>query len=242
MDITLQNVNKSFIKTIVKKDDLFKGITFCVKTDCLANGQWLQVNEVNGILESHGGKIINVPIHDIHNRIIIIADRNTIAVNELRKEYNIFKFKWCEDCIRTNELVNLDPSHCLIVDDDMKRLSLKYKDEFNFNYTVKYNEKGLWENSKTLEREGYELNDEQSEKLELFFNNKKFIILGYDETNSFERNILEIQIEIHGGDIINDEKGADFIVIKSSAIEISNIYNKPIMVSNEVLRKCKYVE
>lgn len=241
MDIALRNVNSNFVTTIVKKDEIFKGFTFCVKTDCIMNGEWKQISEINGILESHGGKIINDPKQGLGVRLLIIADRNTMTVDLLKKEYNIFRFKWCEDCIRTNDIVKLDPSHCLFVDDEIKNLTMKNIDRFGCNYTIKYNEKGLWANSniENVSEENFRANDEQLKALQLFYNDKNVFVLGYDETNTVEREILEMQIEIHGGKITDDAKGADFIVIKSSYEEAGK-YGIPVYTSREVFDRCGY--
>lgn len=246
MDIALRKVNKSFIQTIIKKDDLFSGITFCVKTDCMMDGEWLPLNEVNGILESHGGKITSDPSHCSGNRMLVIADKNTLSVNELRKKFNIFKFKWCEDCIRSKRLVFLDPSHCLVVDEELKELSEKNIDKFGCNFSVQYNDKGIWELSKKYENksDGSVLSKSQCEKLQFQYHMKKFLVLGYDESTSFQRQILEIQIEIHGGEVTDDPESADYIAVPDGNIKGLKFKVKesiPILSTREILEQCEYI-
>lgn len=245
MDIALRKVNRSFIQTFIKKDDLFSNVTFCVKTDCIMNGEWLPLNEINGILESHGGRITSDPRHTFGNRLLVIADKNTLLVNELRKKYNIFRLKWCEDCIRSQRQVLLDPSHCLAVDEETKGQSEKGIDQFGCNYTVQYNEKGLWELSKNYGEKTSEkrLDRDQCDKLQFQFYQKKFVLLGYDESTSFQRQILEIQIEIHGGEVILEAKDADYIVISDLGTDEYSLkiqQNAPVLSAAELLKQCGY--
>lgn len=247
--LQLSNVNKNFIKTFAKKDTLFENFTFCVKTDCYNDGVLVETSEINGIIESHGGKVTTNPLQYHHgDRIIILADKYTLSVSELKKNYNIFKFKWCEDCIRTGQLVKPDPSHCLSVDDDFLSECQENINQFDLNNTVEYDYKTLWNVAdKYLEKypnDKYTLvsNQEEMIKLGMKFYNKIFMLLGFENSTNVRREVLEIEIELRGGILVDnqyDSNNIDYIVIDvEQFIDLSNYHNAKVLNETELMNLC----
>lgn len=222
MDRALRQLNRDFIRTLTKKDDLFHGITFCVKTDCLLNDEWVALSEINGILEAHGGNVVSDPSHYRGDKLLVIADRCTLLVNELKKAYNIFRMKWCEDSIRSGELVKFDPTHCLLVDPETMDLCAKNLDRFGCNYTMQYTERLLWKNSVDYvptdgsRKDSLLLNRQQYESLGFTFYGKNVYFYGYQEFEGFHREQVECEMEIHGADVVDQMSLADVVVCNSS--------------------------
>lgn len=244
-DQQLKNINSNFTKIFVKKDDLFKGITFCVKSDCLFDHELKGINEINGILESHGGKLITNPSHYKGENLVIIADKYTLAVSHLSKTFNIFKFKWCYECIKSGRIVNLDISHCLIVDDELKKLASLNIDQFGCNHTVVYNEDQLWEISEKYQLAEVDtnakLNDEQCDKLLLPYCNKNMILIGYEKYMCYQREIVESYIILLGGNIIETFEQADYVIVPdnemSKEIQKKNPQMK-VVTGNFIIEMC----
>jgi DNA ligase-4 len=248
-DLALNEINKNFITTIVKSDELFQGITFCVKTDCSVNDEEMPISEINGILESHGGKLTTNPSHYFGDKLMVIADKYTQVVVQLKSKYNIFKFKWCEDSIRCGHLVSLDPTHCLAVDDEVKKISEKNIDKFGCNYTLKYNKDMLWNNSKLFsnedEKRSDKLNEEQCFQLQLPFYQKKMVLIGYEESMAFQKELVETYTEILGGSVVVDILDADYAVVATPTLESLTKRKNPfveVVSGDSIIEMCKEKE
>ncbi|TID30511.1 hypothetical protein CANINC_000864 [Pichia inconspicua] len=219
----VKEANQNFVLSMEKKDDLFAGITFCILTDCEVDGKILWKAEINGLLKSHGAQVVEQPSHCKGGFLMVIADKQTTLVNFFKKEYNIFRFKWCYDCINSNSLVLIDPSHCLIVDEDVQTFAYNNIDEFGCNFTVKYNAKELWEMSEQYSKHGHSsatiIDTETADAIGLCFHGVKFAFKPNTEITAYEKELQKLTLELYGGEVVDDLTLANVLLSGFETVE-----------------------
>lgn len=219
----VREANQNFVQSIEKKDDLFLGITFCVLTDCEIDGKIIWKAEINGILKSHGAQVVDQPIHFKGNILMVIADKITTSVSIFKKDYNIFRFKWCYDCINSNTLVRLDPSHCLAVNKDVTDIARHNIDEFGCNFTIKYNAKELWRMSDQFLRHGHTsataIQKETADAIGFNLYGSKFAFDPVSKATRYEKDLKKLAIELHGGQVVDDPSVADVLLNGFETVE-----------------------
>ena len=243
-EILLDKVNKGLVSKMDKIDNLFEGITFCVKSECYLKGEQTAVNVINGILESHGARLTTDPTQYRHgDHLMVIADIHTLSVKALNRRFNVYKFKWCEDSMRKESLVHLDPTHYLLnIDEEEMKLAYANINSRGLNSSVIYTDEMLWELSKkygdkTDTNTPISFNEELQEALGMIFYNKTFAFLGYDNL-PHHKEIIELEIEIAGGIILETlawDNPPDYIVLEENISQPMNTPEKTTLIRGEEL-------
>ncbi|KAG7729311.1 hypothetical protein KL933_001537 [Ogataea haglerorum] len=139
-DDIIQRINRGYTNNVDTSSQLFKNYVFCIMTDCMFRGELCKISELGQILQSYGGTVVRNPnaILSPEQKLIILADKLTIDILELQQTYNIFKAKWCDDCILMNRLVNLEPSHITAADPELWQRSKRNVDRYGDSVYVDF--------------------------------------------------------------------------------------------------------
>lgn len=243
--IELKDINRNIIRTIAQIDDLFQGITFCVISDCLINGKWVDMSEVNGILESHGGKLISNPHRYQGDKLLVICERKTSNAVIYSNDYEIFKFKWCLDSIRSKRLVRFDPSHCFIVSNAVREICERNINKLGINYSVDY-DIGLFQLAQQKIEDGVLVEQPLAanyiDQLGYTFYNERVKFQGFSEITSFQLQIAQVELEICGGTVVSNLDDATVLVVpeKQDLSTVESISEgRPVYTWQEFLNMCR---
>ncbi|GMG40673.1 unnamed protein product [Ambrosiozyma monospora] len=150
--------------------------------------------------------------------MIIVADIPVGDRVKVLSEYNIFRFQWCEDCIRENKIVPLTPFHLNFgfgsqPDSYLLEKALANVDSCFNSYTTESTENTFpfnWPANRPLDRvvddsdiemaSDYDDIEEYALKQTLIFHNMKFMIVSNTEED-WEVELLEDKIKMMGGEI-----------------------------------------
>ncbi|KAH3662409.1 hypothetical protein OGAPHI_005661 [Ogataea philodendri] len=200
---------------------LFENYVICIMTDCIFQGKLTTVSELGQILRGYGATVVrnHGAIVEEDQLFLILADKITMDIAELQQTYNIFKAKWCEDCILMNKLVNLEPSHITACEERLIEQSQfnvdSYGNSLEVDLTAYQFEKLVEQNYR---QENHEVTVEDNSSIwNLFiFHGLQFHVLS-SQRNQFE--MVRSMIEAAGGIVSDTPDGCGYIVVLASTID-----------------------
>ncbi|VEU21054.1 DEKNAAC101950 [Brettanomyces naardenensis] len=209
-----------------KGGDLFKNYVFSIKTDCMYKGKLSTIGKLNHVVVKFGGVLARNPESvvldsDKGEKLMIVAEIMTNEVRNFRDRYNVFKFKWCEDCIAAGELLTPVTSHLLFADPILEAKAKANSDRFGGNTIIPLDRLTFWQ----MAEKGihnvptdYKQSTSQLEKYEfhsfLLFYKMKFKVI-YSRQNSVIASMLQEEIEINGGEVIDALEDASMVLVIS---------------------------
>ncbi|KAG7858922.1 hypothetical protein KL919_002987 [Ogataea angusta] len=215
-DDIIQRINRGYISNVDPSNRLFENYVFCIMTDCMFKGKLCTISELAQILQSHGGTVVRNPntILSPEQKLIILADKITMDILELQQTYNIFKAKWCDDCILMNRLVNLEPSHITTAAPELWQHSKRNVDRYGDSLCVDFTVQSFTELVERNYEKGIDLiQDDRPETSELMhllvFHGVRFYLLWRNE-NRYQ--MYRSLVVAGGGEITDDWRDAGYIV------------------------------
>ncbi len=223
-----------------KVSTLFSDYVFSVKTDCIYHQALMPISKLNMVIARYGGALARDPESVILNsskkHLIIIAEKMTSEVKGLTDKYNIFKFKWCEDCITTGMVVSPDNSHIFISDLTLNQLCASNESTFSGNPIVALNKYTFWGvvnglNSSRLRipaimKKSHLTNQELYDLHKfLMFSGMTFMLI-YDTKTSNRKSIITMAIRLNGGDTTTKINCCSMIVILFDEEELVSLFKQ----------------
>ncbi|ODV86484.1 hypothetical protein CANARDRAFT_197242 [[Candida] arabinofermentans NRRL YB-2248] len=217
-------------KVASSKKPIFSNYVFCIKTDCFYRGEWRKISYLSQVLKSHGAATVrnHQAIIPEGRSLMIIADKVTLDVNHISKNYNLFTFQWCEDCIDAGEIVKLRPGHILLGEKRLFEECKRNIDRFGDSITIELNpftfkeilERNCdvlnWEEELELSTTSRSLHsdDESARVLDIYlFHDLKFLIVESSQGSETQKDILVSKIIGEGGAITNELDDCSICVI-----------------------------
>lgn len=228
-DYMLKELNESYNinnTTGQTEDRLFKGLIISIKTDCIYKGRLTSIKKLNQIVWEHGGELSRNPESvlldsDKNQKLIVVADRMTMEVQALNGRYNIFKFKWIEDCISTKMVVSPDLSHILMAESSLLQLCRSNQHGIYGNMIIPLNKFTFWGlGSNSLIKITDKLPEDKFNDYLIFYK-MNFMILSTPEHFTIA-SIVEEKIRMNGGKITKDLGEASTVVVVYEAEDVKN--------------------
>lgn len=213
----LNSLNKGYmsLKPLAKKKaTLFSEYIFSVKTDCIYHNTFTPISKLNMIITRYGGTLARDPesvILNAGNHLIIVAERMTTEVKSFADKYNIFKFKWCEDCITTDRILSPDYSHVFVSNPTLHRLCGSNEGKFGGNPIASFNKFTFWDIAKnftsrkpriTGSTERFHFSNNELYHLQgfLIFSGMSFMLIN-DKTLAKRAFLIATLIHLNGGKV-----------------------------------------
>ncbi|QPG73151.1 hypothetical protein FOA43_000457 [Brettanomyces nanus] len=254
----LQKLNEEYeVGGLAPKSNLFESYIFSIRTDCIYLGKLVRIRELNQIVSDNGGALARNPESvvldtDKHERLMVIAEKMTIEVKDLSNKYNVFRFKWCEDCLAVKELIEPDLTHILVAEPSLEEDCRKRLDKFGNNLVTPLTEYTLWKMVPSEERNEVNLSQEELNRYHSFFvfYKMKFKVI-FSAENARIGSIVAQEIEINGGKVCESLEEASMIVVVLFKVDKQNsfesyssttaIVQRTMRQRNELRKLCKRI-
>lgn len=210
----IKRLNRGYLDETKPTNSLFAHYTISIMTDCTYQGIVRPIEELNELIRWYGARLARNPESVVlkgDEKLMVIAEKRTMEVTNLGDDYNVFRFKWCEDCIAAGDLIEPDSSHLFIAETSLKLKAAANLDDFGENPIVPLNTTTLW-NIDKQEMGGVSDHadpDGLCGKCFLFYD-MKFLILSNEPR---QNDLLATKLTMNGATIVNDVSLATVIAV-----------------------------
>lgn len=204
------------------RTNIFQGIYFYVISDYVDSFNHLRITKekLNSLILRNGGKLKHNVIsrHYAERDIRIISGKYTVECKALiHRGYDIINPQWVLDCIESDSVVNVEPSHCFHFSKELMEIARSRVDQYGDSFGNSISERQLSRllDSITLpstyKARELELSPEL-ERIPLFLFGNRIIFIA-DTSSSVLVRELQVKIQLYGGTITTDVYSCNLIIV-----------------------------
>ncbi|KAK9365805.1 ATP dependent DNA ligase domain-containing protein [Lipomyces kononenkoae] len=129
--LNILGAHESFTMEGSPTSQIFAGHTFCVLVDSKRKAQ------LQKIIVSHGGNVIQDVPPEPQNRTHLIADKDLVKIASLKRQgkWNIIRPTWIYDCAFNHRIVPYEPRHMYFANKDLLDAVRRHVDRYDDSYT-----------------------------------------------------------------------------------------------------------